>query len=198
MKSTYLFIILLYFYASLSMSADAMVNILYAPWRQGYGKSSEKRQEGPRQEECPFCNHLASNNDHQYYILKRFKYNVICLNTFPYKVGQLLIMPLMHHAQLDELDAIARFEFIELVSQTTKILQNVLHTDGINIGFNLGKVAGASIPSHLHVHIIPRHEGDTGFGELIARTTTLAHSLGEIFVILKPHIEKIVINYNGC
>jgi ATP adenylyltransferase len=179
------------------------MNYLYAPWRGKYinKKSGEKKITPDEQsnhdinpeKSCVFCIKLSENQDAQNFILRRFKYNAIILNLYPYNAGHLMIIPLEHKKRLLELNQEARQEFIDLTAQSIAILEQELKAEGINAGLNLGKAAGAGIPSHLHMHVIPRWPGDTNFMPIIAQTKPISLDLNLVYQDLKPLFEKIKI-----
>src|SRR3990167_4801546 len=160
---------------------------LYVPWRQKYSK--ENREEA--KQGCPFCNEFSSDNDKQNYILRRFKYNAVVLNLYPYNAGHLMVIPFEHKSQLHELSKEALDEMMWLTATSSEILQKELVAQGINIGINLGKSAGAGIPEHLHMHVLPRWPGDTNFMTLLAETKPISFNLNEIYDDLVPYFEKL-------
>lgn len=165
---------------------------LYAPWRSTYtNKVSGTKDEIGTADHCVFCQQFKENNDAKYFILRRFAYNVVILNLYPYNAGHILILPLQHYPDLFSMPQNARFEMIELITTTIEIIKKELKAQGTNIGFNLGKAAGAGIPSHVHMHTIPRWFGDTNFLPLIADTKQISTDLNEIYKQLLPHFQKI-------
>jgi ATP adenylyltransferase len=116
---------------------------------------------------------------------------VVMLNRFPYNAGHLLILPYAHKAGLNELSKEDRQELTELTNASIEIVKRELTCDGVNIGANLGKAAGAGIPSHLHMHILPRFLGDTNFLPTLADTKQISFDLGKIYTRLKPHFEQL-------
>lgn len=165
---------------------------LYAPWRSFYAKSiSEGKKENGNKEQCDFCTQLAAQNDEKYFILKRTEHCFVCLNLYPYNSGHLMVLPLNHVAQLNELSAQVRTELMELVNASTTIAQQVLKCQGVNIGINLGKAAGAGIPSHLHAHVLPRWSGDTNFLPLIADVKVVSFDLHDLYKQLKPAFQAL-------
>ena len=170
------------------------MNRLYAPWRSLYAKSvHEGRSDHAAKNQCDFCIQLAANQDDRYFILKRFKQSFVCLNLYPYNAGHLMVLPNEHRANLYEISKEARTEIMEISCASTSILQEVLESEGVNIGLNMGKAAGAGIPSHLHMHVLPRWSGDTNFLPTLANTKLISFDLQEIFQKLKPAFEKLTL-----
>lgn len=160
---------------------------LYAPWRSSYTQdTAHTKNENAVENDCVFCNQFKEHNDEDYFILRRFEHNIIMLNKFPYNAGHLLIMPVKHIATLHAMPQEARAELMELVTHSVEIIQEKLHAHGANVGTNLGKAAGASIPSHLHMHVLPRFTGDTNFLPALAQTKVISFDLTEIYNRLKP------------
>lgn len=165
---------------------------LYAPWRSSYATDTDNgKKDDATPEQCVFCKHLKDNTDEKHFILRRFKHNFIMLNLFPYNAGHLMVLPFEHKAQLHDLTPPAREELMELTTQCVGIVTEVLGAHGVNVGMNIGKIAGAGIPSHLHMHILPRWLGDTNFLPTIGHTKQISFDLLEIYKKLKPAVEKI-------
>ncbi len=157
---------------------------LYAPWRGSYAKKAHARDHVKNG--CPFCVLVASNDDVEYYIIRRSRHVVVFLNAYPYNPGHILIIPTTHHAYLHELDEETRRELMEEISATVATSMHALGCDGMNVGINLGgEAAGGSVPEHLHVHLVPRWKGDTNFMPVIAQTKQLSEDLNEVYKILK-------------
>ncbi len=164
------------------------MNRLYAPWRSHYFKKVERTT---FKEPCPFCAIAATKDDEKHFVLARFKHAFIMLNHYPYNAGHLLILPYAHVESLERLALDARTDLMELITLSTRILHNTLESPGINIGINLGgKVAGGSIPDHLHIHVLPRFAGDTNFLPLLANTKQISLDLVEVYQKLKRAFEQ--------
>lgn len=162
------------------------MKLLYAPWRSAYSLRAETcRNEYCVPEACVFCVQLKENTDEKNLILKRFENTFVALNKYPYNAGHLLVLPLEHKADLEDLSDKTRHELIEVTTQCTTILKRELKCHGLNVGLNLGISAGGSIPSHLHMHIIPRWQGDTGFLVPLTETKVISFDLNEIYQKLK-------------
>jgi ATP adenylyltransferase len=134
---------------------------LWAPWRMKY--LDQENEESPTPGGCIFCPRIARSQDAQDLIVGRTQRCVVFMNKYPYNGGHILIMPQKHLAQLEDLDDPELFELFDTVRFARQALQRVLNPHGFNIGINLGEVAGAGVPGHLHVHIVPRWSGDTNF-----------------------------------
>src|SRR6476660_8005641 len=114
------------------------------------------------------CRGLAESADRANLIAWRTPLSVVVLNRFPYNNGHLLIAPRAHKARLDELTAEELLEVMETLRQSVGLLEELMHPDGFNIGLNLGAVAGAGLPGHLHWHVVPRWAGDTNVMPVLA------------------------------
>lgn len=170
------------------------MDCLYAPWRASYSKSvAHSKNEDTSQDECVFCQHFSQSNDDNHFILKRFKHCIIMLNKYPYNAGHVLILPIQHIDSLQGMSQEARIELIELMNESINIVKKVLNCDGVNAGINLGKAAGAGIPSHLHVHILPRFVGDTNFLPTLSDTKAISFDLSDIYRQLKPEFAKLTL-----
>lgn len=159
---------------------------LYAPWRSAYAHDkSPTRDENATTDDCIFCIQYQNNDDENAFILRRLKHTIIMLNLYPYNTGHLLVLPITHVATLDALTKESRLELIEVIAASTTLLTQTLQAHGTNIGANFGKAAGAGIPAHLHVHILPRWPGDTNFLPLLANTKQISIDLHKTYHILK-------------
>lgn len=165
---------------------------IYAPWRDNYVKNvAHTKDENTSNNDCIFCGKFKVNDDEKNYILKRTSKIVILFNIYPYNAGHLMLLPLEHKASLNDLDSETRIELMEYMNKSIEILKEVLKPHGFNVGINLGKAGGAGIPSHLHLHIIPRWEGDTNFLPLIGNTKAISFDLKKMFELLKPKFDII-------
>lgn len=163
---------------------------LYAPWRSIYAQSIDASKDNDTDSDaCIFCGLRHDNNDATNFIVKRYTYCYVILNKYPYNAGHILILPYAHHKELNQLEYAARTEIMEVITKATTILQETLKAQGINIGLNSGKAAGAGIPSHLHFHVLPRWIGDTNFLPTLAYTKVISFDLHEIYEILKLHFK---------
>lgn len=170
------------------------MDILYAPWRGRYITDTVRSREKQKpSNECVFCAHFKEDNDSTNFILKRCKSMIVMLNRYPYNSGHLMILPVKHIGQLYELPTHDQQEMMTLATHSSKILQTVLECDGINIGINLGKAAGAGLPGHLHMHLLPRWNGDTNWLPLLADTKQISVDLEYTYKELKPSFDELVL-----
>ncbi len=162
------------------------MNRLYAPWRSDYtSKTVRAKDPNATKDECVFCFVSNSKKDSENFILKRGKYNFAVLNRYPYNAGHLMVIPYSHTAQLESLSKAARTELMEMIAHASSVLKKTLNAEGINLGLNQGKAAGAGIPSHLHFHVLPRWMGDTNFLPLLSDTKQVSFDLNKIYKQLK-------------
>ncbi len=160
---------------------------LQAPWRMPYIQASQKAESG-----CVFC-HLANpeTDAEEGLVLFRDRFVLIALNRYPYNNGHLLVMPAAHGADFAALDAETATQLMKRVQQTAAILQKAYRCPGLNIGMNLGAVAGAGITDHMHFHVLPRWQGDTNFMPVIADVRVMPQYLHETWSNLLPYFKEL-------
>ena len=145
---------------------------LWAPWRDKYIVSACKKTKG-----CVFCKILKEKKDKKNFVFVRSKYSFAVLNIYPYNNGHVLVMPLRHVKDINKLKKFESDDLICLLNYTRSLLDDVLKPDGYNIGMNIGKVAGAGVPGHVHFHIVPRWSGDVNFMPVVEDTKVISQSL---------------------
>lgn len=167
---------------------------LWAPWRLNYilqpkdapaaTKASESEPDG-----CFLCRYCADpTRDATNYVVRRTPHSILVLNRFPYNNGHILVAPLAHKAGLTDLSDDELCDGMRQVARVTAVLQDVMRPDGFNVGLNLGRVAGAGLPGHLHWHIVPRWNGDTNFMPVLADTNVIPQSLEALYEFLAPKL----------
>jgi len=167
------------------------MDILYAPWRDNYVKHSIKCKDA-QNVECVFCTIFSSKDPvDQEFVLRRTDRVVVLLNIYPYNSGHLLIIPLDHVAHFEDLSKEVRSEIMELMTASIVILKQKLCAQAINTGANLGKISGAGVPDHLHMHVVPRWIGDTSFITVVGETKTISVDLKRIYNELKPAFQAL-------
>lgn len=148
------------------------MDTLWAPWRMEYLMSDKPGG-------CIFCDKPAAGDDERVNIVFRSEHCFAMLNTYPYNNGHLMVAPLRHVATLSLLTPEERRDLIECVARAEAVLTRALSPQGMNVGVNLGHCAGAGVPGHVHVHLVPRWEGDTNFMPVVGVTRVIPESLGE-------------------
>ena len=161
------------------------MKFLYAPWRTGYLTKAQDRSRQKGQSHCPFCQKIAENQDEKNLILTRRKHAFVVLNLYPYNTAHTMVIPYRHCADLTDLTDEERTEIMALLNETITKTQSIYNPNGFNIGMNLGAAAGAGIPEHLHMHVLPRWQGDTNFLPLLGQTKQISYDLLEVYRKLK-------------
>lgn len=150
---------------------------LWAPWRINY-VSGKKKKKG-----CIFCQ--AKNSSSNDYVIFKTQKSICLLNKYPYNNGHLLICPLRHISDIAKIKPEEILDIFQSLNRAQNLLAKVLKPQGYNLGFNLGRVAGAGITGHLHLHAVPRWLGDKNFMPSIAGTKVISQSLVELAKRLK-------------
>jgi ATP adenylyltransferase len=156
----------------------AGMNALWAPWRMEYIL-------GPKDGECFLCAAASGGDDRAHRVVRRGAACFGLLNRYPYNNGHLLIAPYRHVRGLDELNDVERLELMNLADELVRALREAVRPDGFNLGLNLGKVAGAGLETHLHLHVVPRWNGDTNFMPIVAGTKVIPQALDELWERLR-------------
>ncbi len=152
------------------------MKILWAPWRMKY---IEEAQKGGS--ECFICKAYRSESPEESLVLYRDENVIILMNKYPYNTGHLLVAPRRHVPSYEELTEEELCALNMAVKKSLRLLREVLKPDGFNIGVNLGRVAGAGLEDHLHIHVVPRWNGDTNFMPVIAETKVLPEALEDTY-----------------
>ena len=153
---------------------------LWSPWRMEYVSNAD--DDGG----CIFCAALEGKDDELTHVLHREDAAFVLLNAFPYNTGHVMVAPARHVGDLSELSAEERGGLMELTSSTIDVVRDAMSPDGFNVGINLGRVAGAGIPGHVHVHVVPRWGGDTNFMPVTGQTKVLPEMLADTAAKLRP------------
>jgi ATP adenylyltransferase len=148
---------------------------IWAPWRLKYILTDGKA------ESCFICNAIGGDDDKANLLVWRGERCVCMLNKYPYNNGHLLVAPAAHKAELAELDDAELLESQHAIRLMLDVLGRTLGPQGYNVGLNLGLVAGAGLPGHLHWHIVPRWDGDTNFMPVLADVKVIVQSLDDLF-----------------
>jgi ATP adenylyltransferase len=158
---------------------------LWAPWRLSYVANAAKPADDPG---CFICRGLAESDDRANLIPLRTARSTVVLNRFPYNNGHLLVAPLAHKGQLSELTEDELLDLQLVLRRMIELFSEAMQPDGYNVGLNLGRVAGAGLPGHLHWHIVPRWNGDTNFMPVLADVKVIPQSLDSLYELLTSHV----------
>jgi ATP adenylyltransferase len=142
-------------------------------------------------EVCFLCAQAETDDLEGTFVLLRNEICLVVLNRFPYNTGHLLVAPLRHVGELGELSKPELAEVMALTLRGIDALKASMDPEGFNVGANLGTAAGAGVPGHLHMHVVPRWAGDTNFMPVLAETKVLPEDLAQTYQRLKPHFEEL-------
>ena len=154
---------------------------IWAPWRLAYVKDASKDIE----DDCIFCAKPAAEDDEANLIVHRGERSFVILNLFPYTNGHLMVAPYSHAARLQDLPTETLAEMMALAQRAMSRLEEVYEPHGYNVGFNQGRVAGAGVEHHIHMHVVPRWSGDNNFMPVIADTKVMPQSIEQSYEALK-------------
>jgi ATP adenylyltransferase len=161
------------------------MDYLWTPWRFQY----MAQVTGGKQPECIFCDAVKENRDAETLIVHRGKKAFVILNRFPYTSGHVMIVPYAHVAELNLCDGDALLEMLDLAKRVETAYQKNYKPDGMNLGMNLGRAAGAGVAGHLHLHMLPRWVGDSNFMTVTGETRVHPEELKTTYERLKKALE---------
>lgn len=157
------------------------MDVLWSPWRYDYITSHAGKPS-----DCVFCSILQNAaSDEENFILKRAEFNFVILNIYPYTSGHLMVLPYKHLADISTSTKEVSDEMMDLVKTANAAISDVYQPDGVNIGMNLGRAAGAGVAGHYHMHVLPRWIGDANFMTAIGQTRTIPETLTTTYDKLK-------------
>lgn len=150
------------------------MEVLHAGWRSEYINAPHETAAIKR---CIFCEYPKQNDDESDLLLYRGQQVFVLMNRYPYSTGHLMVIPYRHTSDYASLTEAECAEMMRCSQHAVSVLKEAMHCDGINLGMNLGTSAGAGIAEHLHLHVVPRWNGDTNFMSVTAETKVLPESL---------------------
>ena len=159
---------------------------LWAPWRMGYIVNNSKDHTS-----CFLCEARKQNDDRKNYVLYRGRHSYVIMNLYPYNNGHLLVVPYAHVPDMNALSIDALPDLMKCTQDSLNALKQVMNPEGFNIGINIGKVAGAGLPEHMHIQIVPRWTGDTSYLTVFDETRVMPELLNGTYDRLRPYFEKI-------
>ena len=156
---------------------------LWAPWRLDYIR-------GEKAEGCIFCDEPAATDDAETYVVHRGERCFVILNAFPYNNGHVMVSPFKHVPSIEGLEPDELSELMTLAQRSIAALREVYRPEGFNLGINQGKVAGAGVEDHVHLHVVPRWGADTNFMPVVGSTRVLPQSLADSHRELSAAFER--------
>jgi ATP adenylyltransferase len=160
------------------------MDYLWTPWRYAYVTAAEKSSG------CIFCDLPKSGDDAKARIVDRAHWCYIILNTFPYTPGHVMIVPFAHLDELQKLPVETAHEMMELSQKMERVLRQLYQPDGINLGMNIGKAAGAGVAGHVHMHVLPRWVADANFISVVGETRILPETLEVTYQRIKEALQE--------
>ena len=164
------------------------MQVIFAPWRLDYILSDKKS------ESCIFCEMVAAQNDEVMLVVHRTSRSIVALNRYPYNNGHLMVAPGRHAGSLTELADEELCDVFKTVRLCEMVLARSIKPEGLNIGINIGRCAGAGALGHVHIHIVPRFSGDSNFMTTVSEVRVIPESLPDTFRQLKPVFTAICAN----
>ncbi len=162
------------------------MDYLWTPWRYAYVSSSGKTSE------CVFCDAVKEEDDSKAHIVYRGEHCFVILNAYPYTPGHVMVVPYAHLDELQKLPVEAAHEMMDLSRRMETVLRELYHPDGINLGMNIGKAAGAGIAGHIHMHVLPRWVADANFLSVVGETRILPEMLDVTWKRIRDALAKPV------
>ena len=159
---------------------------LWAPWRMEYIET------GIKADGCFLCDRPAEDRDGENYILWRGRRTFVIMNIFPYNNGHIMVVPYAHKASIASLDAETQAELMAVTGMAVEAIREAMNPQGFNVGINLGKVAGAGVADHLHVHVVPRWGGDTNFMPVLGDVRVMPQHLRSTYEQLLPAFKRLL------
>ena len=144
----------------------------------------------PCSQVCLFCAQLEAS-DADVHIVYRGRNCFVVLNRYPYNNGHVMVVPNAHVSSLEDLDSEAAQELMMLAQLSLRVLRQAYDPNGFNVGMNIGEAAGAGVAGHIHLHIVPRWQGDTNYLTVIGQTRTIPEWMDETCARLRPLFDKL-------
>ena len=152
---------------------------IWAPWRLRYVKDAN------RSDECVFCTKPETGDDREALIVHRGDRCFVILNLYPYTSGHLMVVPFGHIGRLQDIEPAVTAEMMDLAQRAMRRMEEVYSPEGFNVGLNQGRVAGAGVEGHIHLHVVPRWAGDNNYMPVLADTRVMPQSLEESYDALE-------------
>lgn len=166
---------------------------LWRPWRMSYVSRVEEKREA----ECIFCSKPAAGDDRDNLVLHRGETCFVIMNLYPYNTGHVMVSPYRHVAELEDLTGEEREELMRLAVLAVRAIKEAMRPQGFNLGMNLGRSAGAGYDEHLHLHVVPRWQGDANFMTVLAGSKVMPESVEENYLRLHKALQQLMEETGG-
>ncbi len=163
------------------------MEIKWTPWRSKYIKRDEQAEKPV----CALCHAYQAGDDEQFLVLHRGTYMFVMMNLYPYNPGHLMVVPYNHTADFAGLAPDASAELMQIAQRSIGVLTEEMNPKGFNMGMNLGEAGGAGIAEHLHLHVVPRWNGDTNFMPLIGGVKLVPEAIDDTYAALRPRFDAL-------
>lgn len=160
------------------------MDYLWTPWRYAYITGAGKVKG------CIFCEAPKAGDDEKVRIVHRGEHCYVILNTYPYTPGHVMVVPYAHLDELQKLPSDAATEMVKILQNMEQVLRSLYSPDGVNLGMNIGKAAGAGVAGHIHMHILPRWVADANFLSVVGETRVLPESLETTYQKIKTALKR--------
>ena len=168
---------------------------LWAPWRLGFMRELASGGQQPKPG-CFFCGAAAEDATTETLeaemVLHRGEHALLLMNRYPYVNGHVLVAPRRHVATLNDLETAERHAVMDGVALAAQAVSEAMNAQGYNVGFNVGKCAGAAVPGHIHAHVVPRWHGDTNFMELLGGVKVIPQALEDSYATIRDAVERLI------
>jgi ATP adenylyltransferase len=162
---------------------------LWAPWRMEYIQASSAT---PDSGECFLCDYVAhAERDAEHHVIWRTSQCLTLFNSFPYNNGHLMVAPIQHAARLEDLSDDVLLALMQQTRDAQRLLDETVAAQGYNVGLNFGRCAGAGLPGHLHIHIVPRWNGDTNFMAVISSTRVIPEAIAALHARMRDAATRL-------
>ena len=158
------------------------MNVIWAPWRMEYIASTKEQDKSA----CFLC--IEKSNDDVSMVLARKPHAFVVMNKYPYSNGHVMVVPNRHVGRIEELTDEELLDMMGFVRILSVVMKETLNVEGINVGINMGKAAGAGLEEHIHIHVVPRWFGDTNFMPVVGQTKVISEHLLETYRKLKKRL----------
>jgi ATP adenylyltransferase len=167
-----------------------MRKIIWAPWRIEYIEKAKEGSQKDEKEKCFLCEAWRGEDDKL--VVYKGKNAFVIMNKYPYNSGHVMICPKTHTAELENIPFEEKVELLELLELSMRALKKAIKPHGFNIGINIGRIAGAGLEEHIHIHVVPRWAGDTNFMSTCGNSKVIVEDINSSMMKIKNYLEEVL------